>query len=143
MVGSGPNQVEYMGAQRQDHFLHLERKRDWEGSVHTTHTSRSQSQGGSHISHEENARNLQQEIDHLRRRLRRKRRRRTPSSSESPSDDNGSYMPRSRTPSSESFSCDEDYHPERRNRSSSCKGMGNDVMSKALNQISRLPFTQN
>jgi len=130
-----------MGSQRQDHFLHLKRKRDRKGSVHTTHTSRSQSRGGSHISHEENARNMQQDIDHLQRKLRRKQRRRTSSSLESPSDDNGSYRPRSRTPPSESFSCDEKYHHERINRSSSCKGVGNDVMSKALNQISRSPFT--
>ena len=45
-------------------------------------------------------------------------------------------------PSSESFSCDEDYHWERRNRSTSHKGLGNDAMSTVLNQISRLPFTR-
>ena len=39
------------------------------------------------------------------------------------------------------FSYDEDYHHERRNRNSSSKGLGNDTMSKALNQISRSPFT--
>ena len=38
--------------------------------MHTTHTSRSQSQGGSHVSHDENTRSLQLEIDRLRRRFR-------------------------------------------------------------------------
>ena len=44
MVGSGPHMAESMGSQRQDHFCDLERKRDQEGSVHTTRTSKSQSQ---------------------------------------------------------------------------------------------------
>ena len=59
-----------MGSQRQDHFFNLQRRRDWEVSVHTNHTSRSQSQNGSHVSHEENTRTMQLEIDRLRRRLR-------------------------------------------------------------------------
>ena len=39
MVGSGPNLEESIGSQRQDHFVNLERRRDREVSVHTTHTS--------------------------------------------------------------------------------------------------------
>ena len=35
-----------------------------------------------------------------------------------------------------------DYHHERRNKNSSSKGLGNDAMAKALNQISRSPFTR-
>ena len=54
MVGSSPHQQESMGSQRQDDFLNLKRKRDREGSVHTTHTSRSHSQFGSHVSQEQN-----------------------------------------------------------------------------------------
>ena len=69
MVGSGPNWEEYIGSQRQDHFLNLERRRDREVSVHTTQTSRRQSRSGSHVSHEENTRSMQLEIDHLQRRL--------------------------------------------------------------------------
>lgn len=53
----------------------------------------------------------------------------------------GSYRERSRTPSSESFSYDEEYHHERRNRSLSSKGLGNDVMCRTLKQIFRSPFT--
>ena len=80
--------------------------------MHTTHTSRSQSRGGSHISHEYNTRSMQLEIDYVCRRLHRERLRRTPSDSNPSSDDDrdGSYKPRSRTPPSESFLYDEDYH---------------------------------
>ena len=52
MVGLGPHQEESMGSQRQDDFLNLERRRDWEVSVHTTYTSGSHSRGGSHVSQE-------------------------------------------------------------------------------------------
>ena len=143
MVGSGPHQEESMGSRRQDHFLHLERRSGQEGSVHTTQTSRCHSQGESHLSREENTKTMQLEIDHLKRTLCHERWRRTPSNSDFSSNDkeNGSYRPRSRTLPSESFSYDEDYHHERKKRSSSYKGLGNDVMSKALNQISRSPFT--
>ena len=80
--------------------------------MHSMHTSRSQSRGGSYISHEENTRSMQLEIDRLRKKLRRKRQRRTPSDFNPSSDDDrdGSYMPRSRTSLSESFSYDKDRH---------------------------------
>ena len=111
--------------------------------MHTIHTNRSHSQGGSHISHEENTRALQLEIDRLKRKLHHKRRRRTHSNSDFSFGDegDGSYRPMSRTPPSESFLCDEDYHRERKNRSLSRKGLRNDAMSKALNQIFSSPFT--
>ena len=143
MVGSGPNREEFVGSQRQEQFLNLERRRDWKVSIHTTHTSRSQSQSGSHMSHRENARNMQLEIDHLQRKLQRKWRRGTPSSSEPSSNDdrNDSNQPRSRIPPSKSFSCDEDRHYRWRNKSPSHKGLGNDSMSKALYQISKSSFT--
>ena len=82
MVGSGPHREESVGSQCQDQFLNLERRRDREVSIHTTHTNRSQSRSGNHVSHGENTRNMQLEIDHLQRKLRRKQCRRTPSSSE-------------------------------------------------------------
>ena len=132
-----------MGSQHQNHFVNLERRMNREVSVHTTHTSRSQSRSGSHLSHEENARAMQLEIDHLKRKLLHERQRQTPSNSNFSSDDkeNGSCRPTSRTPPSESFSYDEDYHHERSNRSPSSKGLGNDAMSKTHNQISKSPFT--
>ena len=121
-----------MGSQHENHFFNLERRSDRERSMHTTHTSRSRSRGGSHFSHEKNTKDMQWEIDHLKRKLRHERRRRTSSISNFSSDDeeDGSYRKRSKTPSSESFSYDEDYHHERRNRSSSSKCLGNDVMSR-------------
>ena len=71
MVGSSSNQVESIGSQCQDHFRDLEQRRDREGSVHTTHTSRSQSRGGSHLSHEKNTKAMQLEINHLKKSLHR------------------------------------------------------------------------
>ena len=144
MVGSSPNLEESMGSQHQDHFVNLECRRDQEVSVHTTHTSRSQSSSGSHLSHKENTIAMQLEIDHLKSKLLHERRRRTPSNSHFSSKDEeyGSYRPRTRTPSSESFSYDEEYHHKRRSRNSSFRGLGNDTMSKALNQISKSPFTR-
>ena len=70
----------------------------------------------------------------MRRRLCRKRQRKTPSSSDPSSDDDGdgSYRLRSRTPPSESFF---------NNKSPSRKGLGSDAISRALNQISKSPFT--
>ena len=142
MVGLGPNLEESMGSQRQDHSINLKWKRDREVKVHTTHTSRSQSRSGSYLSHEEDTKAMQLEIDHLKKKLRHKWWRRTPSNSNFSSDDeeDGSYRPKSRTLPSEFFSYNEDYHHERRNMSLSSKGLGNDAMSKALNQISRSPF---
>ena len=117
--------------------------RDREVSVHTTYTSRSHSKSGSHMSHGENTRNMQLEIDHLWRKLCCKQKGGTPSSSKSHSnDDDGSYRPRSRTPPSESFSCDEDCHYRRKSRSSSHRGLGNNAMNRVLRQISKSPFAQ-
>ena len=143
MVGSSPNQEESIRSQRQDHYVNLKQRRDREVSVHTTNTSKSQSRSGSHLSHEENTKAMQLEIDHLKRKLHHERRRQTPSNFDFSSSDerNGSYRPRSRTPPSTSFSCDEDYHRECRNKGPSCKGLGNDAISKVLNQIFRSPFT--
>ena len=144
MVGSGPHQVESRGSQREDHFVKLERRNDREGSVHTTHTNGSHSRGGSHLSQEKNTKAMQQEIDHLKRKLSHEWRRRTPSISDFSFEDeeDGSYRQRSRTPSSESFSYDEDYLHEHRNKSSPSKSLGNNTMSRALKQISKSPFTR-
>ena len=133
-----------MGSQRQDHFRDLEQQRDREGSVGTTHTSRSQARSKSHVSQEEIARNMQREIDHLKRSLRHEQRKRVPSNPEffSGGEEDDSYRRRSRTPPSEAFSYDRDYHHERRDRKPSSVSLGNDAVSKALNQISRSPFTR-
>nr|XP_023893054.1 uncharacterized protein LOC112005038 [Quercus suber] len=86
---------------------------------------------------------MQKEIDHLRRSLRFERRRRTPSNLDfsSNNEDDESYRHRSRTLPSETFSYDENYHHEYKDRKSSSDSLGNDAMSRALNQIARSPFT--
>jgi len=86
---------------------------------------------------------MQLEIDHLKRKLHHERRRQTPSHSNFSSDneEDGSYRRRSRTPPSESFSYEEEYHHEHKDRNKSSKGVGNDAMSRAPNQISKSPFT--
>ena len=143
MVGSGPNQAESMGSQCQGHFCDLEQRRDREGSVHTTHASMSHSRGGSHLSHEKNTKAMQLDSDHLKRSLHHERRKQTPSNSDFSSDgeEDSSYRRKSRTPPSESFLYDEDYHHEFWNRDSSLIDLGNNAMNKALNQISKSPFT--
>ena len=80
---------------------------------------------------------MQQELDHLKRKLCRERRKRTLSISDFSYDDeeDGSYRQRSRTPPSESFSYNEDYYHGHKNRSSSSKGLGNDAISRALNKF--------
>ena len=112
--------------------------------MQTTHTGKSQSRNGSHLSHEEDTKALQLEIDHLKRKLRHEQQKQTPSNFDSSIDgeENRSYKRRSRTPLSESFPYDEDVHHERRNRNSSSKGLRNDTMSRALNQISKSPCTR-
>ena len=112
--------------------------------MQTTHTGKSQSRNGSHLSHEEDTKALQLEIDHLKRKLRHEQQKQTPSNFDSSIDgeENRSYKRRSRTPLSESFPYDEDVHHERRNRNSSSKGLRNDTMSRALNQISKSPYTR-
>ena len=92
MVGSCPHQAESAGSQQQDDFLNLERERDCEryreGSVHTTYTSKSHSQVGSHISQRQNSNKaMQLEIDNLKKKLRRARRKRIPFSSDMSSND--------------------------------------------------------
>ena len=86
---------------------------------------------------------MQLEIDHLKKKLRHAWQKRTPFNSNVSSDDgeDASYKRRSRTPPSESFSHDEEHHHKRRYKSSPRKGLGNDTMSKALDQISKSPFT--
>ena len=143
MVGSGPHQEESIGSRRQDDFLNLERKWDREGSTNTTHTDKSHSRVRSHVSQKQNERAMQREIDNLKKKLRHAQRKRILSSSDISSNDeeDASYRQRSRTPPSKSFSYDEEHHHKQRYKSSPRKGLGNDTMSKTLNQISKSPFT--
>ena len=148
MVGSSPHQVESAGFERQDDFLNLEwernHKRYQEGSVHTTHISRSHSRVGSHVSQRQNGNKaLQQEIDDLKKKLRHAQRRRSSFGSNTSFNEEGDdYRQRSRTPPSETFSHEEEYHHKRRHKSPSRKGLGNDAMNEALDWISMSPFTR-
>ena len=152
MVGSsphqpGPHQIEPAGSQWQDNFLNLERKRDQdkhrEGSVCTTHTSRSHSKVRSHISQkQDDNKALQQEIDDLKRELHRAQWKRPPSSSDTSDEEDDNYKQRSRTPPSETFSYEKEHHHKRNHRSPSHKSLVNDAMSKALDRITKSPFTR-
>ena len=92
------------------------------------HTNRSQSRGKSHVSHAENEKDMQREIDELKKKLRRARRRRSSFGSKSSSGDTEdvTYRQRSKTPPSEAFFGDEEYISYRRkSKSTSHKGLGN------------------
>ncbi|XP_023884092.2 uncharacterized protein LOC111996358 [Quercus suber] len=85
---------------------------------------------------------MQLEIDQLRRKLCHARSGQIPSNSSLPFDDEKdvSYRRRSRTPPSESFSHEEKCCHERRAKSPPIRGVGNDALSRALDQISWSPF---
>ena len=87
---------------------------------------------------------MQREIDDLKKRLRRAQRKQSPSSSDVSSNDeeDTSYRQRSGTPLSESFSCEEEHLHKRRRESLFGRGVGTNVMKKALSQISKSPFTR-
>ena len=138
-----------MNVHQQDDFLNLERERDrenyQEGSVHTTYTSGSHFRRRSHISHgRDDNKAMQREIDDLKKQLYRAQQKRSPSSFDVSSNDEEDtiYRQRSRTPPSESFSYDDERPYRRKRRSPTRKGVGTDVMKKALSQISKSPFTR-
>ena len=112
--------------------------------MHTTHTSKSQSQGKSYVSHAKNERDMQHEIDELKKELRHAQRRHSSPNSELSSKeiDDATYKRRSRTPPSEIFSGDEEYRHRCKNKSPTHKGLGNNAMNEALSQVARSPFTR-
>ena len=87
---------------------------------------------------------MQREIDDLKKQLCQAKQKRSPSSYDVSSNDEEDtiYRQRSRTPPSESFSCEEEYLRKRKRKSPSRKGVRTNVMKKALSQISKLPFTR-
>ena len=139
-----PHQAELGGSQHYNLVVSPQQRGDHEGSGQTTHTNRSQSCRKSHVSHAKNERDMQHEIDELKKKLRCAWRRRSLLGSESSSKDveDATYRQRSRTPPSENFSGDEEYSSHRRkNKSPSRKGLGNKAMNEALNQVAKSPFT--
>ena len=126
-------------------MVNPQQRGDREGSGQTIHTNRSQSRGKSHVSYAENEKDMQREIDELKKKLRRAQRRRSSFVSESSSEDTEdvTYRQRSRTPSSETFSDDEEYNNYRhKGKGTSHKGLGNKAMNEVLSQVAKLPFTR-
>ena len=111
--------------------------------MHTTHTNKSQSRGKSHVSHAKNERDMQREIDEMKKQLHRTRRRHSSPNSElsSKETDDATYRRRSRTLPNETFSCDEEYRHRHKNKSLTHKGLGNNAMNEALSQVAKSPFT--
>nr|XP_023929875.1 uncharacterized protein LOC112041189 [Quercus suber] len=144
MAGQGEQQAESRASQHVDHFANLEKRQNREGSVHTVRLSQGQSQSGSHMSHAKKNRDLQLEVEKLKRELRHAKRRRASSYSEDDLDDEQdvSYQHKSKTPASESYTYEEESHRKRQRRSPSHEDMENDAMNRALNQISKSPFTR-
>ena len=87
---------------------------------------------------------MQREIDDLKRQLHQAQRKQSPPNSDVSSNDKEDtiYRQRSRTPPSESFSYEEEHLLKRKCRSPSRRGVGTNVMKKALSQISKSPFTR-
>ena len=110
------HQAEPGGSQYSQSEVNLQHKGDREKSWQTMHTNRSQSRGKSHVSHAENEKDMQREINELKKKLRRARRRRASFKSEYSSRDTEdvTYRKRSRTPPSETFSGDEEYSSYKR-----------------------------
>ena len=106
-------------------------------------TSKSHSKVRSHVSQkQDDDRALQQEINDLKRKLRCAQQKRLPSSSDISDKEDGNYRQRSRTSLSETFSYKEEHHHKRNHRSPPHKGLVNNAISKALDRISKSPFTR-
>ena len=58
------------GSQHNNPFVNLQQRGGHKGSVHTTYTSKSQSRRKSHVSHAKNERDMQREINELKKELR-------------------------------------------------------------------------
>ena len=110
--------------------------------MHTTHTSKSQSRGKSHVSHARSEKDMQREVDELKKKLRRVRQRHSSLDSELSTEDTDdvTYKQRSKTPPSETFSGNEEYRHKRKNKSPTHKGLGNNAMNEVLSQVARSPF---
>ena len=106
-----PHQAESGGSQHSQSEVNPQQRGDRERSGQTMHINRSQLRGKSHVSHAENEKDMQREIDELKKKLRRARRRRSSFGSESSSGDTEdvTYRQRSRILPNEAFFGDEEY----------------------------------
>ena len=153
MTGSGPHQTsphqaESAKVRQQDGLLNLEHQRDredyQESSMHDIHTDGSGFRRKSHVAHEQgDEKAMQWEIDDLKKQLCQAKQKQYPSNSDVSSNDEEDtvYRQHSRIPPNESFSCEDEHFHQKKRRSPSHKGVGNDVMKKVLSQISKSPFT--
>ena len=126
MAGSGPHKnsphhAELANIHQQGELHDFEHENNMdnqqEGSLQTLHTGGSGYRRRSHLVHEQADENdLQREIDDLKKRLRRAQQKQTPSSSDISSNDDKdvSYRKRSKTPPSESYSCEEEHARKKR-----------------------------
>ena len=140
-----PHQAASGGSQHSYSEVNPQQMRDREQSGQTMHTNRSQSRGKSHVSHAGNEKEMQREINELKKNLRRARRRRASLESESSSRDteDDTYWQRSKTPPGETFSGDEEHSNYRwKSKSTLHKGLGNKAMNEALSQVAKSPFTR-
>ena len=78
-----PHQAASGGSQHSQSEVNPQQRGDREQSGQTMHTNRSQSRGKSHVSHAKNEKDMQREINELKKKLRRARRRRASLESES------------------------------------------------------------
>ena len=88
---------------------------------------------------------MQHEIDELKKELCHTRRRHSSPNFELSFEetDDATYRRRSRTPPSETFSCDEEYRHRCKNKSPPHKGLGNNAINEELSQVAKSPFTRN
>ena len=127
MAGSGPHQTSPHHAEsanvhhqqgefhNHEHRNHMDNQQ--EDSSQTLHTGGSDYRRRSHPVHEHaNKKDLQREIDDLKKKLHHAQRKQIPSNSDVSSNDDrdASYRKRSKTPPSESYSCEEEYFRKRR-----------------------------
>ena len=124
---------------QQDELHNLENEKDLdnyqEGSLQTLHTGGSSFRRKGRAVHEEgDEKAMQREIDDLKRQLRRAQRKQSPPNSDVSSNDEEDTInrQRSRTPPSESFPGEEEHLHKRKCRSLSRRGVGTNVMKKAL-----------
>ena len=126
MASSGPHQTSPPHAESAnihqqgelhnlEHGNHMDNQQ--EGSSQTLHAGGSGYRRRSHLVHEQaDEKDLQREIDDLKKKLRRAQRKQTPSISDVSSNDDGdaSYRKCSETLPSESYSCEEEHSRKRR-----------------------------
>ena len=140
MAGSGPQQIspphaESVNVNQQGELHNLEQgnhvDNQRKGSSQTIHAGRSGYQRRSHLVQEHaDEKDLQREIEDLKKKLRRTQRKQTPSSFDVSSNDEGedSYRECSETPPNESYSYEEEYSHKRSRKSSSGRRVGTKVM---------------